>query len=98
MRGNAKIGLKANIQFEVKVMATKRVVCGKCGAAFYALTGKSAVCPICGAAVADPPEWDWGTFFWGAVAGIAFAAIVFTATGRQIMEALGYRVAEKVRG
>ena len=78
-------------------METKRVVCAKCGSAFYALKGETAVCPTCGSLVADPPEWNWGSFFWGAVAGIVFAAFVFTATGRQIMEALGYRVVEKLR-
>ena len=81
-------------------MPNQRVVCTKCGTAFYS-TAKTAVCPTCGqtfTVAGDPPEWDWGTFFWGAVAGVVFSAIVFTATGRQIMEALGYRVAEKVKG
>jgi hypothetical protein len=80
-------------------MGIQRVVCYKCGAAFYS-TAKAGSCPICGqpfTLAGDPPEWDWGTFFWGAFAGLIFGAIVFTATGRQIMEALGYRVVEKVR-
>jgi hypothetical protein len=75
--------------------------CTVCGRTITVVgTPKTVVCPSCGATfklAGDPPDWSWGSFFWGAVAGIIFAGLVFTATGRAIMEALGYRVVEKVK-
>jgi hypothetical protein len=73
--------------------------CTVCGRT-VTVAGKpeTVTCPSCGTTytLAEDP-FSWGSFFWGAVAGIIFAGIVFTATGRAIMEALGYRVVEKVK-
>lgn len=72
--------------------------CVKCGYPLSAAGEQATVtCPSCGAAytlAADPP--DWGSFFWGTVLGFIFGFFVFTATGKAIMEALGYRVLEKI--
>jgi DNA-directed RNA polymerase subunit RPC12/RpoP len=92
-------------------METERVVCERCGTAFYVVKGTATVnCPTCGNTLVlytpPPPvateklegnSFDWGTFFWGALAGVVFGGLVFTALGRQILEGLGYRVAEKVK-
>jgi hypothetical protein len=61
-------------------------------------TPKTVICPYCGTTYTLAGDgWDWGSFFWGAVAGLIFAGFLFTATGRAIMEALGYRIIEKVK-
>jgi hypothetical protein len=72
--------------------------CSTCGSTIsVADKPKTVTCPSCGTAYTlAEGSWDWGSFFWGAVAGIIFSAFIFTATGRAIMEALGYRVIEKV--
>jgi len=73
--------------------------CVKCGATVAATEAqKTATCPSCGlvyTSTTDPP--DWGSFFWGAVFGFIFGFFIFTATGKAIMEALGYRVLEKIK-
>jgi hypothetical protein len=73
--------------------------CTTCGQTI-SITGKpkTVTCPTCGTTYTlAEGSFDWGSFFWGAVAGIIFSVFVFTATGRQIMESLGYRVIEKVK-
>jgi hypothetical protein len=72
--------------------------CSRCGATVSA-SGKpeTLTCPSCGTVYTlSSGDFDWTAFFWGALAGVIFSAFVFTATGRAIMEALGYRVVEKV--
>jgi predicted RNA-binding Zn-ribbon protein involved in translation (DUF1610 family) len=73
--------------------------CTTCGQTI-SITGKpkTVTCSTCGTTYTlAEGSFDWGSFFWGAVAGIIFAGFIFTATGRAIMEALGYRVIEKVK-
>ena len=74
--------------------------CSKCGTSIsVAGKPKTATCPSCGTTytLTGNPNFDWGTFFWGAVAGMIFSFFIFTATGRQIMEALGYEIRERVK-
>lgn len=78
---------------------TKQFRCVRCGSLVTAYeTQKTVNCPVCGQVysnVGDPP-FDWASFFWGVVAGLIFSGFVFTALGRQIIEAMGYKVLEKV--
>lgn len=58
---------------------------------------ETITCPSCSQlyTLQDPPEL--GTFLAGTLCGFIFGFFIFTATGKAIMEALGYRVLEKIK-
>lgn len=42
----------------------------------------------------DPDGWDWGSFFWGLIAGgVIIGPLVWTVTGRSLAKEAGRRVA-----